>query len=75
MATERSSTSRPTGIIIAPAAPCAKRAATIAGRPGANPHAIELATNNAIAVWNTVRAPNRSATVAEAGMKMASASR
>ena len=60
--TLRSSTSRPTGIIIAPPAPCSSRARTSSGNVGAAAQNIELSVNTKIASANTVRAPKRSAT-------------
>ena len=61
LATVRSSTSRPTGTIIAPPMPWTMRAATSIGRFSARPHPAEPRVNTAIAEQNTGRAPNRSA--------------
>ncbi len=74
-ATERSSTSRPTGTIIAPPTPCRMRAATRKARSSARPHRIEPTVNTAIAARNTVRVPNRSAIQPLAGMNTARLSR
>src|SRR4051812_21757894 len=72
---ERSKTRRPTGVIIAPPAPCTIRAITkwVTEEDSAQP--IEPAMNTAIAIENTARAPNRSAVQPLAGMNTASDSR
>ncbi len=71
----RSSTSRPTGTIIAPPRPCSTRAATRKPRLSARPHRIEPTVNTAMAARNTVRVPNRSAIQPLAGMNTARLSR
>ena len=73
--TERSSTSRPTGTIIAPPMPCRMRAATSAHSPCETPHRMEPRVNSAMAARNTVRVPKRSATLPLAGMNTARLSR
>ena len=73
--TTRSITSRPTGDIIAPPAPCSIRAATRNASVGACAQAIEPTVNSAIAARNTVREPKRSASLPLAGMNIASVSR
>jgi hypothetical protein len=73
--TERSSTSRPTGTIMAPPIPCRMRAATSVASPLAWPHRMDPSVNSAMAPQNTVREPNRSATLPLAGMNTARASR
>ncbi len=75
LATERSSTSRPTGIIIAPPIPCTKRATTISSSEGERPQASDPVMKIRIAVRKMVRDPKRSASVPEAGMKIARARR
>ena len=69
--TDRRITSRPTGTIIAPPIPCSTRAPTNCGKLSERPHRIEPTVNSAIAARNTVRVPNRSATLPLAGMKTA----
>ena len=59
--TARNITSRPTGDIIAPPAPCSMRAATRKDRLGACAQAIDPSVNKPIAERNTVREPKRSA--------------
>ncbi len=71
---ERSSTSRPTGTIIAPPRPWKTRAAISVGRPVEAPQRIEPSVKTTIAEQNTVRAPILSATQPEAGMNTASVS-
>ena len=73
--TTRSITSRPTGDIIAPPAPCSILAATRAQRVGAWAHSTEPRVNRAIAARNTEREPNRSAMRPLAGMNIASVNR
>ncbi len=73
--TARSSTSRPTGDIIAPPAPCSMRAATRNPSVGACAQAIEPSVNSAIAARKTVRDPKRSASLPLAGMNIANVSR
>jgi len=74
LGTERNSTSRPTGTIIAPPSPWNTRAAMRVGSDVEAPQRIEPRVNTTIALQNTVRAPKRSATQPEAGMKTASVS-
>ena len=71
----RSSTSRPTGTIMAPPMPCRMRAPTMNSRLSAWPHRIEPTVNSPIAARNTMRAPNRSASRPLAGMNTARLSR
>jgi len=71
----RSSTSRPTGTIIAPPTPCRMREPTRKIRLGACAHRIEPMVNSAIAPRNTVRDPKRSAALPLAGMNTARLSR
>ncbi len=66
--TERSSTSLPTGSIMAPPSPCRMRASTKASRLGAMPHSTEAAVKTRMAARNTRRAPKWSATQPLAGM-------
>jgi len=72
---ERSSTSRPTGVIIAPPAPCRMRAITkwLTEVDSAQP--IEPIMKTATARLNTMRAPKRSAVQPLAGMNTASDNR
>ncbi len=72
---ERSSTSRPTGVIIAPPMPCRMRAITkwVTDCDSAQP--IDPTMNTAMAIANTMRAPKRSAVQPLAGMNTASDSR
>ena len=72
---ERSSTSRPTGVIIAPPMPCRMRAITKSVTEDDSAQPIEPTMKTAIAIENTMRAPNRSAVQPLAGMKTASDSR
>ncbi len=67
--------SRPTGTIIAPPMPCTMRPNTIAPIEWEKPHRIEPDVKVAIASTKMIRAPNRSASQPEVGMKIASASR
>ena len=71
----RTSTSRPTGVIMAPPMPCTMRATTKPSSELANAQPIEPSTKIAIAALNTVRAPKRSAVQPLAGMNTASESR
>ena len=71
----RSSTSRPTGTIIAPPIPCTKRPATSCPSPSLAAHPSEPSRNTAIAATKVRRAPNRSATQPLTGMNTASATR
>ena len=73
--TPRSSSSRPTGTIMAPPMPCTIRAATSAPKLSAAPQAAEAALKTTIAIRKTRLAPKRSATQPEAGMKTVSATR
>ena len=69
---ERTSTMRPTGVIIAPPIPCTMRAMTKSVSEPDMAQPIEPSTNTAMAARNTVRAPKRSAVQPLAGMKIAS---
>ena len=69
---ERTSTMRPTGVIIAPPMPCKIRAKTKSVSEDDIAQAIEPSTKTPMAVRNTVRAPKRSAVQPEAGMNTAS---
>ncbi len=71
----RTSTMRPTGVIIAPPTPCTMRATTKSVSELERAQPIEPSTKTAIAARKTVRAPNRSAVQPLAGMKIASDSR
>ena len=71
----RSSTSRPTGTIIAPPAPCRMRAAIRNPSVSARPHNTDPTVNTASAARNTERLPNRSAIQPLAGMNTATESR
>ncbi len=73
--TVRSSTSRPTGTIMAPPMPCRIRASTSTPSEFAWPQAIEPRVNTTMAARNTVRVPNRSAIQPLAGMNTARLSR
>ena len=73
--TTRSITSRPTGDIIAPPAPCSIRAATSVHTVGACAHRIEPIVNSPIAARNTDLEPKRSAIRPLAGMNIARVSR
>ena len=72
--TLRSSTSRPTGTIIAPPTPCTKRPATSSPSPSLAAQPSEPSRNTPIAPMNTGLAPKRSATQPLTGMKIANAS-
>jgi hypothetical protein len=72
---ERNSTSRPTGVIIAPPMPCRMRAMTKCVTEEDRAQPIEPTMNTAIASENTARAPKRSAVQPLAGMNTASDSR
>ena len=72
---ERSSTSRPTGVIIAPPMPCRMRAITKSVTEADSAQPIEPAMNTATASENTSRAPKRSAVQPLAGMNTASDNR
>src|SRR3984957_12203885 len=72
---ERSSTSRPTGVIIAPPAPCRMRAMTSSVTEEDSAQPIEPTMKTATAIENTMRAPKRSAVQPLAGMNTASDSR
>src|SRR6202048_4791770 len=69
---ERSSTSRPTGVIIAPPMPCRMRAITKWVTEDDSAQPIDPTMKTAIATENTRRAPKRSAVQPLAGMKTAS---
>src|SRR4051812_5411081 len=72
---ERNKTRRPTGVIMAPPAPCRMREITkwVTDDDSAQP--IEPIMNTAMAIENTARAPNRSAVQPLAGINTASDSR
>ena len=72
---ERSSTNRPTGVIIAPPMPCRMRAITkwVTDVDSAQP--IDPIMNTPTAIANTMRAPKRSAVQPLAGMNTASDNR
>jgi hypothetical protein len=72
---ERSTTVRPTGTIIAPAAPCAMRATMNAGSDVQSPHSAEMIAKRAMAAQKVVRAPMRSAIQPLSGMNAARATR
>ncbi len=67
--TERSSTRRPTGTIMAPPRPCRMRAATRMGSEGARPQNTEAMVKMKMAARKTVLAPKWSAAQPLAGMK------
>ena len=71
----RNSTSRPTGVIIAPPMPCRMRANTKLVTEDDIAQPIEPTMNTPTASANTIRAPKRSAVQPLAGMKTASESR
>ena len=71
----RSTTSRPTGTIMAPPMPCRMRAAVKLHRLSLAAHRAEARVKTTIAAAKTERAPNRSATQPLAGMNTASVSR
>ena len=73
--TERTSTSRPTGVIMAPPMPCTIRATTNISSEFESAQPIEPMTKIAIAARNTRRAPKRSAVQPLAGMNTARESR
>ncbi len=75
LATLRRMTNRPTGTIIEPPIPCTTRDATISGIELDRPHRIDPVTKVRIAMRKMRRAPKRSASQPEAGMRIASASR
>ncbi len=75
LATLRTSTMRPTGVIMAPPMPCTMRAMTKSVSEFDSAQPIEPIMNTAMAARNTVRAPKRSAVQPLAGMKIASDSR
>src|SRR3984893_7106310 len=72
---ERSSTSLPTGVIMAPPMPCTMRAITKLVTEEESAQPIDPTRNTAIAIENTARAPNRTAVQPLAGMNTASDSR
>src|ERR1700704_170312 len=72
---ERSKTRRPTGVIMAPPAPCTMRAITKSVTDDDSAQPIEPTMNTAMAIENTARAPKRSAVQPLAGMNTASDSR
>ena len=72
---ERNSTSRPTGVIIAPPSPCTMRAITKWVTDWENAQPIDPSMNTPIAIANTMQGPKRSAVQPLAGMNTASDSR
>lgn len=72
---ERTSSSRPTGVIIEPPMPWRKRAITKPSSEPAKAQAIEPSTKTTIAMRKMFLAPKRSAIQPEIGMKIASATR
>src|SRR6267378_2576177 len=72
---ERSNTSRPTGVIIAPPKPCTMRAITKSVTEPDSAQPIEPTMKTAMATENTMRAPKRSAVQPLAGINIASDSR
>ncbi len=68
----RSTTSRPTGTIMAPPMPCSTRAAKKLQNPFDRPQRAEARVNRPMAEPNTVRAPKRSAAQPLSGMPAAS---
>ena len=72
---ERSSTSRPTGVIIAPPRPCRMRAITKCVTEDDSAQPIDPSMKTPMAIENTIRAPKRSAVQPLAGMNTASDSR
>ena len=75
LAVERTSTSRATGVIIAPPMPWRNLAATNSASEPENAQAIEPMTKTAMATRKTRLAPKRSAIQALTGMKIASETR
>ena len=75
LATLRRITRRPTGTIIAPPMPWTMRPAMISPIELDRPQKIEPATNVTMARQKMLRAPKRSASQPEAGMKTARARR
>lgn len=75
LSTERSSTRRPTGVIIAPPMPCRMRANTKSVTEVESAQPTEPTMNTPTAIANTMRAPKRSAVQPLAGMNTASDSR
>ena len=71
----RTMISRPTGVIIAPPAPCTMRASTNSSSECEAAQPIEPSTKTPIAARNTLRVPNRSAVQPLAGMEIASDNR
>ncbi len=69
----RSSTSRPTGTIIAPPMPCRKRDRTKAGTEAETAHRTDPITKTRMAMRKIFLAPKRSAIQPLMGMKIASA--
>src|SRR6266568_4067239 len=72
---ERSSTRRPTGVIIAPPTPCTIRAITKSVTEEDSAQPTEPTMKTAMAMENTIRAPKRSAVQPLAGMNTASDNR
>ena len=71
LAVVRSTTSRPTGTIIAPPTPCRTRVATSVGRSTAAAQPSEARVKMAMAIMKIRRAPNRSASQPLIGMNTA----
>ena len=75
LAVRRMTTSRPTGVIMAPPHPCRTRATVNSRGLRLAPHRMEASVNSAMAQAKTLWAPNRSAAQPLAGMKTARVSR
>lgn len=75
LATPDIATSRPTGTIIAPPAPCTTRSATRTPRSDAAAQARDARVNSAIAARKTRRAPKRAVSQPLSGISTASVSR
>src|SRR4051794_41980477 len=71
LAVVRSTTSRPTGTIMAPPTPCRTRVAVSIGRPVAAAQATDARVKIATAVMKTRRAPNRGVNPPPAGISTA----
>jgi hypothetical protein len=67
----RRSTRRPTGVTAAPPIPCSARASASSNRLELRPQNTDPRVNTTMAIWNTVRAPKRSASQPVTGMKTA----
>lgn len=75
LALKRSTASLPTGTISAPPMPCATRMPTNIGSDVLSAHPSEATVNTAIAVTNTGRMPNRSASHPLHGISTATVTR